>query len=57
MRNLNGSEIDLVSGGVSGTATGGASCTKTTTTTTQPDGTTTTTTTITCQVNTTIVVK
>ena len=54
MRTLDRSEFALVAGGVEGTITGGAVCTKTTTTTTHPDGTKTTTTTITCAVNTTV---
>lgn len=57
MRTLSKYEVGFVSGGIEGTVTGGASCTKTTTTTTNADGSTTTTTTTTCQVNTTISVN
>lgn len=57
MRTLQNHEVNYVSGGVTGTASGGASCTKTTSTTTHADGSKTTTTTTHCQVNTTIKVE
>lgn len=57
MRTLQTHEVNYVSGGITGTASGGASCTRTTSTTTHADGSKTTTTTTHCQVNTTLKVE